>query len=96
MPTDLVKQLNLDLLYPPFLEKALALLATCREKGTDYVAYSGYRPFAEQDTLYKAFKAKTGGIAAPPGLSAHQYGLAMDVAFDVDKVKPGLQPGWRN
>ena len=94
MPTDLVSRLNLDLLYPPFLEKVLALLANCRALGQDFVAYSGFRSYAEQDTLHKAYISGKGGIAAPPGLSAHNYGLAVDVARDANLVQPGLQPVW--
>src|SRR5512147_1136727 len=32
--------------------------------------------------------------AAPPGRSAHNYGMAVDVVIDMDKIKPGLQPSW--
>lgn len=95
MPTDLVSRLNLDLLYAPFLERLLELLANCRSTwGQDFVAYSGFRTYAEQDTLHKAYISGKGGIAAPPGLSSHNYGLAVDVARDINLVKPGLQPVW--
>ncbi len=40
--------------------------------------YFGFRSFDEQRKLYLAWKAKTGGRAAPPGSSSHQYGLAID------------------
>jgi peptidoglycan L-alanyl-D-glutamate endopeptidase CwlK len=29
-----------------------------------------------------------------PGFSWHQYGLAVDLVFDSDPVKPGLQATW--
>jgi hypothetical protein len=57
-----------------------------------YVLY-GYRTHDEQQILYN--KHLIGGPkAAPPGLSPHEYGLAVDVVFDSDPDKPGLQPGW--
>lgn len=40
---------------------------------------SGYRSTSEQATLYKRFKAGTGGQAAPPGSSCHEYGAAVDI-----------------
>jgi len=94
MPADLVSRLDLDLLYEPFLEKVLQLLANLRAKGQDFVAYSGFRSYAEQDTLHKAYISGKGGIAAPPGLSAHNYGLAVDLARDINLVQKGLQPVW--
>lgn len=31
---------------------------------------------------------------APPGLTWHNYGLAVDIVFDADPVKPGLHASW--
>lgn len=31
---------------------------------------------------------------APEGMSWHNYGLAVDIVFDADPVKPGLQASW--
>lgn len=56
--------------------------------------------------LYRAFRAYRDflrGIgppappaprAAPPGESPHNFGLAVDVALDVNEGLPGLQPSW--
>jgi hypothetical protein len=33
--------------------------------------------------------------AAPPGRSAHNFGLAVDLVLDKDAVTKGLQPSWR-
>lgn len=33
---------------------------------------------------------------APAGMSWHQYGLAVDIVFDSDPVKPSLQASWDN
>lgn len=54
---------------------------------------SGYRDMWEQRKLYNLWKAGKGGKAAPPGESAHNVRLAVDVVLDDDK-KPGLQMLW--
>lgn len=57
-----------------------------------WVTY-GFRTREEQEALYR--KHLTGGPkAAPPGQSAHEWGLAVDVVLDADPVLPGLQPTW--
>jgi len=54
---------------------------------------SAHRPIEEQERLWKIYQAG-GPRAAPPGKSAHNYGLAVDVVLDYDPDKPGLQPSW--
>ena len=54
---------------------------------------SGHRSLAEQQELYDKYLAG-GPKAAPPGRSAHNFGMAVDVVLDVDGDKPGLQPSW--
>lgn len=56
------------------------------------VAY-GYRSLEQQDELYRKHLAG-GPRAAPPGRSAHNFGLAIDVMLDGDPKKPGIQPDW--
>ncbi len=73
------KSVNLDLLYPPFLEALLDCLMECHLLNSSYKVYSGHRPFEEQEELYKKH-LQGGPRAAPPGLSAHNYGLAIDCA----------------
>lgn len=61
---------------PAFLAEVTALL-----QGSAYswaVTYA-YRTYAEQAALYAAYE-KGGCEAAPPGESAHEHGLAVDVA----------------
>ena len=53
----------------------------------------GYRSLDEQAALWEKYKA-AGPRAAPPGKSAHNFGLAVDVALDGDDALPGLQPDW--
>lgn len=55
---------------------------------------SGFRGDDEQRALWEAYRFRGGPRAAPPGLSAHNYGLAVDVVLDADAERPGLQPSW--
>ena len=43
---------------------------------------SGYRSYQQQAALYDAYRAGRGNIAAPPGRSAHESGLAVDAVID--------------
>lgn len=58
-----------------------------------WVVLSGYRSLEEQQVLWEKYKAG-GPRAAPPGKSAHNFGLAVDVVLDGDPEKVGLQPDW--
>lgn len=53
---------------------------------------SGYRTHEEQDALWQVYRAG-GPRAAPPGNSAHNFGLAVDVVLD-SSDRDGLQPSW--
>jgi hypothetical protein len=88
-------------------EMVTDLAALFGQKGApDFQATYGYRSLALQKSLwlpYKAwldYKAGRGAFApeapkaAPPGQSAHNYGLAIDVVLDADAGKPGLQASW--
>lgn len=95
MPANLVSRINLDLLYPPFLEKLLEVLAACKERDAQYVATFGFRTQAEQAKMYFQGRTLPGKIVtnARPGLSCHNYGIAVDVVRDASPA-PGLQPDW--
>lgn len=97
MPADLVERINLDQLYPDFLERLLALLAEARNEGHDFYAISGFRPYTEQAKLYFQGRTAPGKIVtwARPGNSYHNFGLAADLCYDADILKPNLQPNWR-
>lgn len=49
----------------------------------DWVVHYGFRTWAEQQQLYEKFQ-QGGPEAAPPGKSAHEYGLAVDFHQIVD------------
>lgn len=109
MPADLIRRgdgtfrIDLDWIFPPFLEKYLKLLDLCRQRGQLYYPTSGYRSFKEQSERniayvnYQLFlkgqgpKVPFAGKAVAAGLSAHNYGIAIDTAPDKDPAKPGLQ-----
>lgn len=60
------------------------MLAAAKKQGFDFVAFSGYRSFDYQTTLYNNYVNRDGQAAADrysarPGYSEHQTGLAFDV-----------------
>lgn len=60
-----------------------ALIKRLEPLKTLWLVTYGRRSTAEQAALYQTFLAG-GPKAAPPGLSPHEYGLAADVALDID------------
>jgi hypothetical protein len=96
---------DLSELEPEFREDMTALL---ERSPYGWVILSGYRSLLYQKALWEDYRfgrkhpttgervpGDRGPRAAPPGKSAHNYGLAVDVVLDIDPVKPGLQPSWR-
>lgn len=60
------------------------MLAAAKQQGFDLVAFSGYRSFEYQTTLYNNYVKRDGVDAADrysarPGYSEHQTGLAFDI-----------------
>lgn len=55
----------------------------------------GFRSNLAQQILYEKY-LKGGALAAPPGQSAHNYGLAVDVVLVINGVEQWnyLHPGW--
>lgn len=84
MPSELfLKGVDLDLLYPPFLERLLAAKAAAKARGALYLCTFGFRTVEESDAMFAAWRAGRGGRAAPGGKSQHNFGLAADEAFIV-------------
>ena len=96
MPTENFRRISLDLLYPPFLEKVLEVIARCNDRGHRYIATHGHRTYGEQMDLWKQGRVLPGTIVtnARGGESAHNFGLAVDFVRDIDAKKPGVQPSW--
>lgn len=79
-----------DGLKPVFFTDVHELL---KDSPFTWYVTSGARSLQEQTALYKKY-LDGGAKAAPPGMSAHNYGLAVDVVVDGDSIKPGLQMMW--
>ena len=95
--TDPLHQIDTTKLDPDFLTKLRALLAALVLHNDDsWVATFGFRSWDQQNTLYQKYLAG-GPLAAPPGRSAHEHGLAVDLlAFrDGAPVKDGKDPAYQ-
>lgn len=94
---------KLKLLYPPFAQMVRRFIFDARKKGMAVSVFQGLRTFEEQHALYlkgrdpktlKTIDKKLVVTNAPAGMSMHNYGLAVDIVFDGDEVKPGWQWSW--
>lgn len=87
-----------ELMYPPFLEKLLVALTILDDAGQGFVVTQGLRTWDEQHAIYMQGRRGVPGESkvtmVDAGGSAHNYGIAADAAYDLDSVKPGLQPSW--
>jgi hypothetical protein len=79
-----------DALEPRFRADVEALLA---EDPDRWLITYGTRTLAEQAALYEAYLAG-GPKAAPPGRSAHNYGLGVDLVLDRDPWTPAVEMDW--
>ena len=55
-----------------------AMIDAAAEEGKELSVTSGFRTWAKQQELYDKYKAGTGNLAARPGNSNHQNGIAVD------------------
>ena len=96
MPTLNFRRIDLDLLYPPFLEKLLDAVAACEARGARYIATHGHRTYGAQMALWAQGRTVKGPrvTGAKGGQSAHNFGLAVDFVRDGDLSKDGVQPLW--
>jgi peptidoglycan L-alanyl-D-glutamate endopeptidase CwlK len=88
---------NIATLLPRVRPFARALIERAANQGIIIKVTSGTRSFAEQEELYKKYLAG-GPLAAPPGKSNHNFGLAFDVTIfkrstDPEKAKT---PVWES
>lgn len=56
---------------------------------------SSWRSTAQQAELYARWKAGTGNLAAPPGSSKHEVGLALDARGSAEWERAMERHGWR-
>lgn len=66
-------------LNPEFASNLKSTLEAAEAAGFRPVIGSGFRSIAKQAALYRNYKNGTGGLAARPGRSRHNYGLAADI-----------------
>ena len=72
------------------LAARLLLTVTDRRLTIPPVIVSGYRTYDEQAELHRLYLAGLGNLAAPPGTSQHERGLAADVhTEDIELVALG-------
>lgn len=89
-------------LYPPFADKIREFVLEARSQGMNVAVFEGLRSMARQKQLYSRGRNASGSVIdrkkivtnAPSGMSFHNYGLAVDLVFDADEVKPGWQWSW--
>ena len=88
--------------YPSFARKAARLLESARAhfqaKGQDVGIHFAFRSFETQAALYAIGRTvrldEKPVTKAKPGLSYHNYGIAIDIVFDGDISKIGMQWSW--
>lgn len=98
-PVDLFERIDMAKLYPPFRDKLVEVILRCRlNRGADYWATRGFATYQEQTQLWLQGRstARPGKVVtdAMGGQSAHNFGLAVDFAFDTLPNVPKLQPGY--
>ena len=94
---------NVNLLYRPFIEDILSLVYELHHKGCNLYIFEGYRSFERQSYLYEQGRTRLYDYLgrklpkvtnAKPGFSYHNYGMAVDLVFDANIYKPGMQWTW--
>ena len=79
--------------HPYLEEKIESVIREARLKGIDLRVVEGYRSPETQRKYYEQGRTKKGGVItyAPPGMSYHNHGWAVDVCEYVDG-----QPNWKS
>lgn len=89
-------------LHPYFANQVKDMLTKCRAAGLAVYIFEGERTFEKQREYYAKGRDANGNVInqkavvtrAKPGSSYHNYGLAVDIVFDGDTIKPGIQWTW--
>lgn len=71
-------------LEPKFYRNVMALIADAKSVGCDAAIISGHRSYEKQAYFYDCFvtkKCNSGNMAAKPGTSNHEYGIAADLKY---------------
>lgn len=106
MASSYFSRVNLGVMFPAFVQWQQELHTRLLARGVPYFATSGLRTHEEQAGLYALGRTKANVDATPAkplgnvvtnakaGQSFHNFGIAMDWAFDKDQTREGLQPDW--
>lgn len=87
----------------PYVQKLVkTVLYRARQAGLPVYIFEGYRTWERQAELYAKGRDAQGRLVdkkkvvtfAAPGSSFHNYALAVDIVFDGDIKKPGIQWSW--
>lgn len=73
---------DIGAIHPLFIPTARAILADIVALGLPFKVFETHRSAERQAKVLKDGKSKAG-----PGQSPHNYGLAMDLVLDSDKIK---------
>jgi len=87
---------SLDRLYPPFAEAAKKIMDDYKKLGIKVIVFETERTWDRQVALWRQGRNSSGIIVDPkkcvtwaaPGWSPHHYGLAFDVVFLDEKLRP--------
>jgi hypothetical protein len=94
----LLKRIKARDLYPHLLGRVCSALEALAAQGHLFWITQGERTWEEQNKLYSYGRTDMSrGVVTKVsgGASAHNYGVAVDAAFDEDgDLKTGLQPSW--
>lgn len=84
-------------LVPELYHKAKLLLILCEEQGIFIKITQGFRSMEEQAELYAQGRTKPGNIVtnAKPGQSKHNFGKAIDIAFQGMVPYPSDDKLWK-
>jgi hypothetical protein len=89
---------GIDMLNPTFRNNVANMMAAAsRELGGEVQIYSGYRSVEHQARLYESALARYGSEAearrwvAPPGNSMHNFGLAVDLRYNGQRIEYGSE-----
>lgn len=98
---------DLSHLYPPFAEQVQRFLYKVNAAGLGAHVFEGFRSPERELELYARGRVYKGGkwlvihpelvvTRALPSLSLHAYGAAIDMAFDGNHQKQGVQWNWED
>lgn len=86
---------SLELLDDAIRDAAKELVLECGQAGLLPRVTSTLRSNAEQTRLYRAYLSGQGGYpVAPPGMSAHEYGLAFDMVLADNRYLRDVADVW--